>query len=805
MSIGEASIGLNLGTAQLDIDVRKAEQILNKIGRGVIANGKQAEKAIQELSAAGVTSVDRLQRSFNTLNIKTGMDIENEKRKITAAFEQIKNSGVASAHEIERAHVAMKSKLDSVGGSINNTTSLFAKLGPAAMGAMAGFSIQQAISQLHAAGMAAERLRNSFEAATGSAAKGMDEFKFARAEANRLGLDLLTTSDAYLKLTAAARGTALEGQNTRDIFSAVSGAGRSLGLSAEQSEGALLAISQMMSKGTVQAEELRGQLGERLPGAFNIAARAMGVTTAELGKMLEGGKVISEDFLPKFAVELAKTFPPGEKAMSGMTAETMRLKTAWYELKTTVMEGGGESMFTKSIKGMKDLVVEADTFYGRMSSAYGLLKDFAKNPMNPNLGGTGTAKLPPVTQTDMMLLNTDYGLSGGRVQPNFQPDFGTLAKREYSVDFGASLTRDNAPEAATTKASTTRTRTPRAEKPVDLLKARILRYQKDMETLAAIKVAEWDAELSAGNFDSSAFMATNGTSTGGRYKKSGSYSLIGPGINTVSQTPVKPIDPNQATVNAERVSAFNSSMDSNIKNSNGDNYGAAKDDLLKDQADREKSISKMLADEVMTVEEADAAKIKSNEEYAAAKKRLDADTAKQALSSLGDSLSSLGNTMMQGNKEQFEAGKKMAIAGATVSMTLGAVQAFTAMSGIPYVGPALGAIAAAAVIAQGVANIANIESQHYEGRALGGPVNAGQTYIVNENRATQGPEYFTPSVSGTITPANKMGGSNTQVTQVIQMSPGLQGTVQAELYRMMPLIRSQAVSAVKQAQRQGPM
>ena len=44
----------------------------------------------------------------------------------------------------------------------------------------------------------------------------------------------------------------------------------------------MLALAQMASKGTVQAEELRGQLGERLPGAFKIAAAAMGVTQAEL-------------------------------------------------------------------------------------------------------------------------------------------------------------------------------------------------------------------------------------------------------------------------------------------------------------------------------------------------------------------------------------------------------------------------------------------------------------------------------------------------------------------------------------------
>jgi hypothetical protein len=43
------------------------------------------------------------------------------------------------------------------------------------------------------------------------------------------------------------------------------------------------------------------------------------------------------------------------------------------------------------------------------------------------------------------------------------------------------------------------------------------------------------------------------------------------------------------------------------------------------------------------------------------------------------------------------------------------------------------------------------------GRAMGGPVSAGTTYLVGEN----GPELFTSATSGTIIPNNKMGSGNT--------------------------------------------
>lgn len=66
-------------------------------------------------------------------------------------------------------------------------------------------------------------------------------------------------------------------------------------------QGAFLALGQMISKGKVQAEELRGQLGERLPGAFQLAAKAMNMTTAELDKFMADGKLTAEELLPKLA------------------------------------------------------------------------------------------------------------------------------------------------------------------------------------------------------------------------------------------------------------------------------------------------------------------------------------------------------------------------------------------------------------------------------------------------------------------------------------------------------------------------
>jgi hypothetical protein len=95
----------------------------------------------------------------------------------------------------------------------------------------------------------------------------------------------------------------------------------------------------MLSKGKVQAEELRGQLGERIPGAFQIAARAMGMTTSELDKFMSEGKLMAEEFLPKFSEQLKREFAGGvDAARESVTSNLNRMNNSWLELKYTLGE-----------------------------------------------------------------------------------------------------------------------------------------------------------------------------------------------------------------------------------------------------------------------------------------------------------------------------------------------------------------------------------------------------------------------------------------------------------------------------------
>jgi hypothetical protein len=113
------------------------------------------------------------------------------------------------------------------------------------------------------------------------------------------------------------------------------------------------------------------------------------------------------------------------------------------------------------------------------------------------------------------------------------------------------------------------------------------------------------------------------------------------------------------------------------------------------------------------------------------------------------------NALGAQNKKAFEVAKAFNIASAIMNTFVGASQA------LKMYPPPFSFIAAAAQVAFGLAQVAQIRAQTFSGRALGGPMVGGQGYLVGE----KGPEIFTPSTAGTMTPNDKLGiGGATNIT-----------------------------------------
>ena len=127
-------------------------------------------------------------------------------------------------------------------------------------------------------------------------------------------LPLKDATQQYTQLKASIVGAGGSTEQTTKVFRGIAAAIVGTGGNAESLNAALVATAQVFSKGKVSAQELREQIGERLPGAFSIFAQAIGKTPQQLDKALEDGKVTLADFL-KFTDELYKRY--------GETAQTL--------------------------------------------------------------------------------------------------------------------------------------------------------------------------------------------------------------------------------------------------------------------------------------------------------------------------------------------------------------------------------------------------------------------------------------------------------------------------------------------------
>lgn len=182
-----------------------------------------------------------------------------------------------------------------------------------------------------AQGIAIENLTNTLTATSGSAVKAASDLAFLRSESQRIGISFIESAQGFVKFDVAVQGAGLSSQLARDTFTALSEASRRLGLSGSQQASVFLALEQMISKSVVSMQELRVQLGNALPGAFQIATRAMQMTGKEFNNLVSTGNLLSTEFVPKFVAQLNKELPLTAEAAASTAAEISRLGNAWQD------------------------------------------------------------------------------------------------------------------------------------------------------------------------------------------------------------------------------------------------------------------------------------------------------------------------------------------------------------------------------------------------------------------------------------------------------------------------------------------
>lgn len=322
-----------------------------------------------------VAEIKRLVKELNTLREETkriaqvnkaSFDrLEANNKRLTSSYVAL-NAKVASLHKvIDKNNAALKqaaTNTNKAAASNKNLTKSTTKAGSAtksltvgitklfaAFGLVAGVQLfANLIKEAFTLTLKFDSLRFAMATITDSM-WGMAQSQQFLLELNKkYGADLVVTTERWIRFLAAAKQSNMTLLATEKIFESVTKASATLGLGTDELKSVYLALEQMLSKGKVTTEELRRQLGERLPGAMGIMAASMGKTIPELDKMLKRGEVLSAEVLPGFAdaLEVAYGIEAVEK-VNTLRATIDRLSGAWQIFVTNISEG--ESTISKVI------------------------------------------------------------------------------------------------------------------------------------------------------------------------------------------------------------------------------------------------------------------------------------------------------------------------------------------------------------------------------------------------------------------------------------------------------------------------
>ena len=318
---------------QTGIEIKADVSGAENVGRLADETEKAAQAAQKMKQAAEAKAV---------LGIKTDQ-ARSELAKVKQAYAELKASGTLTKRELKQATAAytarvreLKAELKGVPSKLNPIAASVRGMGGAMLG-VAGvggglYAVKEGLQQVVQATAEYAAIRSRMEYAFGGTEAAGVQMQWVKGLAEELGLEVRSLANGYAQLASATKNIGF----TQQVFKGVAAAAAKMNLSTDETNGVLLALSQIAGKGKVSMEELRGQLGERLTPAMAIAAKSMGVTTAELEKMVESG-ISAEAFLPKFGAAMEEAFAGAESAQASVN----RLKNQFDELLIKFGEEGG--------------------------------------------------------------------------------------------------------------------------------------------------------------------------------------------------------------------------------------------------------------------------------------------------------------------------------------------------------------------------------------------------------------------------------------------------------------------------------
>lgn len=340
-------------------------------------------------SAAGLSAIENRMLAFANFISRTSSMMSGSMAK----FNSMIGGGSSGSGGGGGGALGLLARFGGTIGGVNPVIASFGKIISVAVGALSGFfaikTIIGFLEQFISRTIEVNRVYTGFIASMsivrGSVDAAKKEYEFLLAISNKLGVEVETSITQYHRLAAALKNVDTTGELTRHIFSGLSQAAVVLHSRGHDVTLIFEAVQQMASKGKLSLEELQRQLGNTLPGAMGIAARAMmesesfiraGVKNAAesermLRKGIQDGTINVYEFLLRLSNQLKKEYGTGvEYASNQFTANFNRMKNAVFEFYRMVGSSG-------AMEGLTNLIREVTALFNDGGNgAFGLGKAF---------------------------------------------------------------------------------------------------------------------------------------------------------------------------------------------------------------------------------------------------------------------------------------------------------------------------------------------------------------------------------------------------------------------------------------------
>jgi lambda family phage tail tape measure protein len=345
----------------------------------------ELERAYEDMTRiqtrAGVERVE-LQAKYNQLQIDKlleGLDLEGDVRKKafdTELADFDRRMAIADKRRGRRLtgmQLAQGVGAALSGGIFGGPEGLIGGLGGLALGgvggAFAGAAAGAQVAGLRQAGAAAAAYAaevRRLQLALQGIVTSFDDYKAALAAvastSSTFNVPIREATQQFTKLSAAVLGSGGSIKDAENTFKGLTASVLATGGSVEDINGALVAAAQVFSKGKVTAEELRGQIGERLAGAFALFAESTGRSSKGLDAALKSGEVTLADFVKFTEFSLAKYGRTAQIIAASPEQAGARLDNALKALQQSVGDSLGpagaafQDFAARSIRGLDKLI-----------------------------------------------------------------------------------------------------------------------------------------------------------------------------------------------------------------------------------------------------------------------------------------------------------------------------------------------------------------------------------------------------------------------------------------------------------------